>query len=80
MSKKLVYVIFTLNNTNTEIIVKSKSDSRDYDDFLAELPENECRWAVYDLEYELVDGGKRNKLVFYHWCVMSLRTQFAVSS
>ena len=38
-----------------------------YDDFCAELPDDDCRYGVYDLEYELKSGGKRNKLVFVSW-------------
>lgn len=60
-------MIFNLNKDNTEIIVEKVSSSTDYDDFLADLPENECRWAVYDFEFEKPDGGKRNKLVLLSW-------------
>ena len=67
MSKKLSFITFGLSKDLTEVVVLTKSESRDYSDFVAELPENECRWAVYDLEYEADGGGKRNKLVFFHW-------------
>ncbi len=66
--RKFKYIIYGLNPTNTEIIVLKASNETDYDVFVGELPGNECRWAVYDFEYE-VEGGKRNKLVFYSWCV-----------
>ncbi|THH00170.1 hypothetical protein EW026_g2302 [Hermanssonia centrifuga] len=64
--RKFKYIIYGLNPTNTEIIVLKASNETDYDVFVGELPGNECRWAVYDFEYE-VEGGKRNKLVFYSW-------------
>ncbi|EFL37347.1 cofilin [Streptomyces griseoflavus Tu4000] len=68
LGKKLKYIIFHLNKENTEIAVEKSSDSVDYDNFLADLPEDECRWAVYDLEYEKEEGaGKRNKLTFVSW-------------
>ncbi|KAG1299936.1 hypothetical protein G6F66_000410 [Rhizopus arrhizus] len=38
-----------------------------YDEFLASLPENEPRYAVYDFDYEKSEGGQRNKIVFYSW-------------
>ncbi|EGN98469.1 hypothetical protein SERLA73DRAFT_138937 [Serpula lacrymans var. lacrymans S7.3] len=66
LGKKLKFIVFTLNSDNTEIIVHKTSDSPDYDEFLAELPERECRWAVYDFEYEKGEG-KRNKICFYSW-------------
>jgi len=78
LKKKLKYIIYKLNANNTEIVVEKKSESGDYDDFIADLPETECRWAVYDFEYEAPDGGKRNKLSFFAWCViMTLSVLFA---
>jgi hypothetical protein len=67
------YLTFKISNDKTEIVVEKKSTFGDYDKFLADLPENECRWAVYDFEFEKEDGGRRNKIVFYSWCVPSTR-------
>ena len=37
---------------------------------MGELPEKECRWAVYDFEFTLSSGeGIRNKLTFIAWYV-----------
>jgi len=69
LKKKYKYIIFTLNEDKTEIIVEKSSLGGDYDDFMEDLPAKECRWGVFDLEYKK-DGegeGKRNKLVFVHW-------------
>lgn len=67
LGKKHKYIIYTLNSSNTEIVVnKAAEPGASYDDFLADLPETECRWAVYDFDYEK-DGGKRNKITFYAW-------------
>jgi cofilin len=49
--------------------VGKTSTSSDYDEFLADLPEDGCRWAVYDLEFEKEEGGLRQKIIFYHWYV-----------
>lgn len=51
----------------TEIVVEKAVESATYDDFLASLPENEPRYAVYDFDYEKSEGGQRNKIVFYSW-------------
>jgi len=67
LRKKYKYIIFEVNDAKTEIIVKKTSTSKDYDEFLTDLPENGCRWAVYDLEFEKEDGGVRQKIIFYHW-------------
>ncbi|PFH51257.1 hypothetical protein AMATHDRAFT_75099 [Amanita thiersii Skay4041] len=67
LKKTFKYVIFNLNKANTEIIVEKTSESIDYEDFVSDLPETECRWAVYDFEFEKEGAGKRNKLVFVSW-------------
>ncbi|CAO3633492.1 unnamed protein product [Mucor fragilis] len=67
LGKKYKYIIFKLSDDNSEIVVEKKADSGDYDDFLAELPENEPRYAVYDFEYEKPGEGKRSKITFYAW-------------
>ncbi|KAI0763581.1 recombinant Actophorin [Trametes elegans] len=67
LGKKNKYIIYKLSPDNTEIVVEKRGPpASTYDDFLAELPEAECRWAVYDFEYEH-EGGKRNKITFFSW-------------
>lgn len=71
LGKKIKYIIYSLSDNNTEIIVSKTSESSDYDEFLAELPPTECRYAIYDFEYQKGDEGKRNKICFYTWYVFS---------
>jgi hypothetical protein len=68
---ELKFIIYALSKDNTEIVVEKTSESSNYDDFVAELPPSDCRYAVYDFEYEKGDEGKRNKLCFYAWCTFS---------
>ncbi|MFE6063674.1 actin-binding ADF family protein [Streptomyces sp. NPDC056431] len=67
LRKKHKYVVFNLNDDNTEIVVARVSSSESYDDFIADLPEAECRWAVYDFEFEQEGAGKQEKLTFISW-------------
>eukprot|EP00123_Amoebidium_parasiticum_P019248 comp24367_c0_seq1/m.46630 comp24367_c0_seq1/g.46630 ORF comp24367_c0_seq1/g.46630 comp24367_c0_seq1/m.46630 type:complete len:139 (-) comp24367_c0_seq1:274-690(-) len=68
LGHKHKYMIMQLNDKFTEIVVTKLADpSATYDDFLKELPAGECRYAVYDFDFELKDGGKRNKLIFFVW-------------
>jgi len=66
LRKQLKFIIYALNDTKTEVVVHKTSSSFDYEEFLGDLPENECRWAVYDFEYDNGEG-KRNRLLFYSW-------------
>lgn len=67
LGKKLKFIIYTLSPDNREIVVAKTSTSTNYDDFLAELPAAECRYAIYDFEYEKGGDGKRSKICFYTW-------------
>jgi len=48
-------------------VVEKTSESHNYDEFVAELPGESCRYAIYDFEYEKGNDGKRNKIVFISW-------------
>ena len=69
LKKKLKYLIYGVSSDNKSIVVLKQSDNTDYDAFLSDLPEAECRWAVYDFEFEKEGGGKRNKICFIAWFV-----------
>ncbi|KAF8132192.1 hypothetical protein K438DRAFT_830625 [Mycena galopus ATCC 62051] len=43
--------------------VFNETAGRAYNAFVHHLAKERCKWAVYDFEY-MVDGGKRNKIVF----------------
>lgn len=69
LRKKYRYIVYKLNDDNTSIVIENKMESCDkYDDFLGQLPENDCRYAVYDFEFEKSPGeGIRNKICFIVW-------------
>jgi hypothetical protein len=47
---------------------KTGGKDANYAEFLAELPEAECRYGVFDVEYEdPKTSSKRNKITFFAW-------------
>eukprot|EP00053_Salpingoeca_punica_P003916 m.45988 g.45988 ORF g.45988 m.45988 type:complete len:142 (-) comp12494_c0_seq1:550-975(-) len=63
------FVVFRVNNDLTQIIVDEKAGPEaQYSDFISKLPRDDCRYAIYDFDYSLPDGGVRNKLIFVVWC------------
>lgn len=80
LRKKFKYIVFNLNKALTEIVVLKASNEADYDKFLEELPKDECRWAVYDFEFQKEGEGQRNKLFFISWSVASTRCNCLSSS
>ncbi|ODV88799.1 hypothetical protein CANCADRAFT_128855 [Tortispora caseinolytica NRRL Y-17796] len=68
LSRNSKFVVYKLNDNRTEIVVDQVSTDGDYETFISALPENDCRYAVYDFEYDTTSGeGKRSKIVFFSW-------------
>jgi len=62
-----LYVIFRMSDDLKEVIVEKIGDkSKTYEDFVKDLPPNDCRYAVYDFEYDAGEGT-RNKILFVVW-------------
>eukprot|EP00960_Hanusia_phi_P070980 767439-Hanusia_phi.AAC.3 len=56
----------------TEIqVLKTGGKDATYEEFLKELPENDCRYGVFDIEYtDPKTKASRNKIAFYIWCLV----------
>ena len=65
LGKKYKFITFGI--VNQTIVVIKTSTSNAYEDLLKELPEDACRWAVYDANFELTGGGNRQKICFIAW-------------
>jgi cofilin len=62
------FLVFAMNSTFTKVELETIGDSsKSYDDFVKSLPSNDCRYAVVNIDFELEDGGKREKLLFVNW-------------
>ncbi|OAQ24953.1 cofilin [Linnemannia elongata AG-77] len=67
LKKTHKYIIYKISDDLLTIELVKTSSDEDYDNFLKEFPEDDCRWAVYDFAYKTPDGGDRNKIVFFSW-------------
>ena len=68
LRKKYRYILYRLDDDNKAIIVEKAEKDGKYEDFAVHLPDNDCRYAVYDFEYEKSPGeGLRNKICFIFW-------------
>lgn len=62
------YVIFKIDEKKKEVIVeKTGSPAESYDDFTAALPENDCRYAVYDFDFVTSENCQKSKIFFIAW-------------
>jgi hypothetical protein len=66
------YVIFKIDDRREEIVVeKTGAPGESYDDFTASLPADDCRYAVYDLDFVSDDNCRKSKIFFISWSVLS---------
>ncbi len=60
-------MVFKLSADNQEVVIdKTGAPGAAYSEFVACLPDNDCRYAVYNAEYS-TDDGERAKFVFFLW-------------
>lgn len=71
LDKKLKLVVFNLIDKNSKLEVEFSAD-RDFDhnDLGKYLPEDDCRFAILDFEFENNEDPPRkcNKIVLILWC------------
>lgn len=52
----------------TIVVEKAVEKCHKYDEFVAALPEDDCRYAIFDFNYEKSPGeGQRSKICFFSW-------------
>lgn len=73
LKHSLRYIVYCLTKDLKRIEVETKAPpTATYQDFEEEMKaaeqKQQCRFAVFDAEYDLPNGQKRNKIVFYIWC------------
>lgn len=65
---KFKWVIWKVNDDATEVVIDAVGAPSDtYTNFLNALPEDDCRYAVYDYDFVGPDGQTHSKIVFINW-------------
>jgi len=76
------YVTFAMSSNMDMIVVDKKVEhtsgseavttEEDYEEFYQDMKSvheaRDCRYAVYDVQYQTSEGGRRGKLAFIHFC------------
>jgi cofilin len=69
--KAFRFIVFKLDEKAKQITVeKLGGPGASYEEFVASLPENECRYGVYDFEFTATDGvisSQKSKIFFIAW-------------
>ncbi|KAK9040970.1 hypothetical protein V6N11_016103 [Hibiscus sabdariffa] len=62
------YLVFRIDEKEREVVVeKTGNPAETYDDFTASLPENDCRYGVYDFDFVTSDNCQKSKIFFIAW-------------
>ncbi|XP_010469748.1 PREDICTED: actin-depolymerizing factor 6 [Camelina sativa] len=62
------YVVFRIDESKNEVVVeKTGNPAESYDDFLGSLPDNDCRYAVYDFDFVTSENCQKSKIFFFAW-------------
>lgn len=67
------YIVFKIEEKSKKVAVdKVGAAGESYDDLTASLPEDDCRYAVFDFDYVTVDNCRMSKIFFITWSVLSV--------
>ncbi|KFK30636.1 hypothetical protein AALP_AA6G007700 [Arabis alpina] len=62
------YIVFTIDETAQQVLIEKLGNPEEtYDDFTNSMPENECRYAVYDFDFTTEDNCQKSKIFFIAW-------------
>ncbi len=71
--KTYQYIIFKIDEKLQQITLeKTGAPGASYEDFTAQLPENDCRFGIYDFDFTTEDNRQKSKIFFIAWYVIHL--------
>ncbi|GAU44089.1 hypothetical protein TSUD_399710 [Trifolium subterraneum] len=63
------YIIYKIEEKQKQVVVdKVGEPANGYDDFTANLPADECRYAVYDFDFVTEENCQKSRIFFIAWC------------
>lgn len=60
------FIVFKIENQDV-VVEKLGGPAETYEDFTASLPDNECRYAVYDFDFITDENCQKSKIFFIAW-------------
>lgn len=63
------YMQMKMSDDSKEIVIDKEAPKSDsYEDFVGQLPSDQCRYAVVDFAYQGNETGLKEVLIFVVWC------------
>lgn len=70
------WAMWEIDSSGTRVVISAVGDPKSsYSEFIASLPESDCRYGVFDYQYTAADGHIMNKLVFFNWAPDNARVK-----
>ncbi|KAG9442649.1 hypothetical protein H6P81_018503 [Aristolochia fimbriata] len=68
------YIVFKIDERSKAVMVdKVGGPAASYDDLAASLPDDDCRYAVFDFDFVTVDNCQKSKIFFIAWAPSASR-------
>ncbi|GKV31138.1 hypothetical protein SLEP1_g39872 [Rubroshorea leprosula] len=68
LKAKRNYRFITFKIQDQQVVIdKLGQPEESYEDFTSSLPENECRYAVYDFDFTTDEDCQKSKIFFIAW-------------
>ncbi|XP_059305628.1 actin-depolymerizing factor 1 [Lycium barbarum] len=62
------FIVFKIEEKQKEVVVEKVGEpTESYEDFAASLPENECRYTVYDFDFVTAENCQKSRIFFIAW-------------
>ncbi|XP_047316475.1 actin-depolymerizing factor 1-like [Impatiens glandulifera] len=62
------FIVYKIEEKQKQVIVEKVGEpAQGYEDFTASLPENECRYAVYDFDFMTPENVPKSRIFFIAW-------------
>lgn len=62
------FVVFKIEEKQKQVVVEKVGEPDEtYEDFAASLPENECRYGVYDFDFVTAENCQKSRIFFIAW-------------
>jgi cofilin len=67
------FITFKMDDKFKEIVVDKVGDrGASYDDFATTLPENDCRYAIYDFDFVTAEDVQKSRIFYILWYFLML--------
>lgn len=62
------FIVFKIEEKQKQVLVEKLGEpTESYENFTANLPADECRYAVYDYDFVTEENVQKSKIIFIAW-------------